>query len=91
MRRVPDKGLTFKTQWDLWKAEIGSILKYGLSTTRQTQIMEIRLQIGDGKCLRTILDKEEDGQKGNIESEKLDQGLIKDLQPYTNHALYSKP
>ena len=64
-----DKEITFRTKWDFRKAEIGSILKYGLSTTRQTNAMGSKLQIFTSKCLRNIVDKE-DGAKCTIERDK---------------------
>ena len=64
------KELTFETKWDLWKAAIGSILTYSLQT-KQTTMMETKLQTFVSKCLRNIIAKEEEeGEKGTIERER---------------------
>ena len=55
--------LTFETKWDLWKAAIGSILTYSLTTTQQTAMVETKLQTFVSKCLRNIKDKEEEEGK----------------------------
>ena len=69
-RIFTDQELTFKTKWGLWKAAIGGILTYSLTTTKQTNEMETKLQVFVSKCLRNIVDKEEeDGEKGVIERE----------------------
>ena len=59
------KELNFKTKWALWKAAIGSILTYSLTTTNQTDATGAKLQTFVSKCLRNIVDKEEDGKMGD--------------------------
>ena len=59
------KELTFKTKWDLWKAAIGRMFIYSLTPTKQTTTMETKLQIFASKCLRNIVDKEEEEGKRN--------------------------
>ena len=44
-RIFTDRDLAFETKWDLWKAAIGSILTYSLTTTKQTKTMVTKLQI----------------------------------------------
>ena len=65
-----DKELTLKTKWDLWRAAIGSIPMYSL-TTKQTETMGTKLQTFVSKCMRNIVDKEEEeGKRGTIERER---------------------
>ena len=81
-----DKELTFKTKWDLWKAAIGSILTYSLTTTKQTTMMETKLQTFVSKCLRSIKDKEEeDGTQGTIERKEEQQSNKKKKQKNENN------
>ena len=75
-RIFTDQELTFKTKWGLWKAAIGGILMYSQTTTKQTTTMQTKLQTFASKCLRNIVDKEEEeGERGTIERERKGQQI----------------
>jgi len=49
--------ITFNAKWDFRKAEIKSILAYGLSATKQTNVMGGKLHTFVSKCMRIIVAK----------------------------------
>ena len=58
-----DNQIKKKNRFDLWNAAIGSILKYGLTTLRSTEMMDRKIQQFTSRCMNEIIyaaEKEKD-------------------------------